>query len=290
MTHKRKNIHLLGFIYYIFATENYNYLLTKNIEMVKKILLFIIFTVLSSTVINLKAQNNFSISTDFQSRYIWRGQALGKNIPSIQPALKYNWKGLNVGAWGAFSTSELSSQELDLYVSYTFLKDMFTFIITDYAFPQENSNFKYFDYDKNTTSHVFEGGLVFNGLKNLPLMAYLYVNFYGNDTKNNKGNNVFSTYGEVSYNPICEKINTSFSFFAGFAFNGGYREENNLSPEPIIHIGYYGNEGFAFVNLGMGATKTLKITDSFSLPINTKLIFNPDANKAYFTIGTGITL
>lgn len=241
-------------------------------------------TVLSSTVINLKAQNNFSISTDFQSRYIWRGQALGKNIPSIQPALKYSYNGLNIGAWGAFSTSELNSQELDLYVSYTFLKDMFTVIITDYTFPLDNSPFKYFDYDKNTTPHVFEGGLVFNGLKNLPLSASLYMNFYGSDSKNNNGNNVFSTYGEVSYNPICEKINTSFSFFAGFAFNGGYREES------IIHKGYYGNEGFAFVNLGIGATKTLKITDSFSLPINSKLIFNPYANKAYFIIGTGITL
>lgn len=249
-----------------------------------------VVSVLLCSATNLKAQSNFSISTDFQSRYIWRGQALGKNIPSIQPGIKYNWKGLNVGAWGAFSTSELTSQELDLYVSYTFLKDMFTVIVTDYAFPQDNSPFKYFDYDKNTTTHVFEGGLVFNGLKNLPLSASLYMNFYGNDTKNNKGNNVFSTYGEVSYNPICEKINTSFSFFAGFALNGGYREENISPLEPTIYKGFYGNEGFAFVNLGIGATKTLKITDSFSLPINTKLIINPDANKAYFTVGTGISL
>lgn len=261
--------------------------------MVKKILLFMIASLLLCVATNLKAQNNLSISTDFQSRYIWRGQALGKNAPSIQPGVKYNWKGLSVGAWGAFSTSELNSQELDLYVSYTFLKDMFTVIVTDYAFPQDNAPFKYFDYDKNTTSHVFEGGLVFNGLKNMPLSAAVYMNFYGADAKNIDGDNVFSTYGEVSYNPICEKLNTSFNFFAGFAFNGGYRIEN-VSPlnvvETTIVNGFYGNEGFAFVNLGMGATKTLKITDSFSLPINTKLIFNPDSNKAYLTVSTGISL
>jgi len=102
--------------------------------MVKKILLFMIASLLLCVATNLKAQKNLSISTDFQSRYIWRGQALGKNAPSIQPGVKYNWKGLSVGAWGAFSTSELNSQELDLYVSYTFLKDIFTVIVTDYAF------------------------------------------------------------------------------------------------------------------------------------------------------------
>lgn len=250
----------------------------------KKILFFIMATVILSTVTNLNAQSSFSISTDLQSRYIWRGQPLGQNVPSIQPGAKYSLKGLSIGVWGAFSTSELVSQELDLYVSYTFLKDMFTVILTDYSFPQDKSVFRYFDYNKDVTTHLFEGGLVFNGLEAFPLSASVYVNLYGADAKNIDGDNVFSTYGEISYNPACEKLNTNFNFFAGFAFNGGYK----LGGVPVY--GFYGNEGFACVNLGAGATKDLKITDSFSLPVSTKIIFNPDANKAYLTISTGISL
>ncbi|MFA6368538.1 MAG: TorF family putative porin [Bacteroidales bacterium] len=256
----------------------------------KKLLFILVFNIFG-VVTNLIAQDNLSISTDIQSRYVWRGQALGANVPSVQPGISYKWKNINIGAWGAFSTSQLTSQELDIYISYTFLKQMFTVIVTDYSFPQDNTTFQYFDYDKNSTNHVFEVGLIFNGLEKLPLNASLYMNFYGADAKDIDGNNNLSTYGEISYNPTCEKLNTDFSLFAGFAFNGGYTIESTVTnPIPTEIKGFYNNKGFAFINLGIGATKTLKITESFSLPINTKLIFNPDANKAYFTVGTGISL
>lgn len=237
----------------------------------------------------IKAQGNFNISTDIQSRYIWRGQALGGNTPSIQPSMKYNIKGFELGAWGAFSTSQLTTQEIDLYLSYTFLDNMFTAIITDYSFPKDFTQFDYFDYGKNTT-HVLEAGVVFNGLKNLPINASIYTNFYGADSKDINNDNVMSTYFEISYNPFIEKINTSLSVFSGFALNGGYTTTNPISSVNNKIYGYYGNVGFACVNLGLGATKNLKITESFSLPISTKLIFNPEAKKAFFTLSTGIKI
>lgn len=256
----------------------------------KKILFILIFNIFG-VVTNLIAQDNLSISTDLQSRYIWRGQSLGGNSPSVQPGVNYHWQGIKIGAWGAFSTSQLTFQELDLYISYTFLKKMFTFIITDYSFPQDIPVFQYFDYDKNSTNHLFEAGLIFNGLEMLPLNISLYMNFYGADAKDIDGKNTLSTYGEISYNPTCEKLNTDFSLFVGFALNGGYTIESTLRNPISSEIkGFYNNKGFACINIGIGTTKTLKITESFSLPIITKLIFNPDANKAYFTIGTGISL
>ncbi|MDR3327971.1 MAG: hypothetical protein LBT04_07630 [Prevotellaceae bacterium] len=223
-------------------------------------------------------KTSFSVGVDFQSRYVWRGLPLGGSVPSIQPAATFNWEGLEAGVWGAFSTSTLSTQELDLYVSYTFWKDMFSVAVTDYCFPtvDHDANFKYFNYGRNTTHHVFEAGIAFNGTEKVPVKAGFYINFYGND-KNADGNNAYSSYAEVSYNPSVKKWGVDFDIFAGCALTGYdfYATKNN---------------GFGFINLGAGITKYIKINDSFSFPVYTRLIFNPDANQAYFVAGLGISL
>ncbi|MDR1847540.1 MAG: hypothetical protein LBR17_05430 [Bacteroidales bacterium] len=224
---------------------------------------------------SMAQESNFSVGADFQSRYVWRGLPLGANVPSIQPAATFSWNGLSIGAWGAFQTVGFTSQELDLYISYTFLDEMLSVIVTDYCFPDDGiGTFKYFEYGSNTTPHIFEAGVTFNGLKDLPIKAGFYMNFYGNDKKPASQDNAFSSYAEVSYNPSIEKWGVDLSVFAGCALTG-YA---------------YGVDGFGFINLGLGITKQLKITDAFSLPIYTRLIFNPDANKSYFVLGTGFSI
>lgn len=224
---------------------------------------------------NSAEKSGFSIGADFQSRYVWRGLLAGGNSPSIQPTMSFNTHGFEVGVWGAFQTVGFNDQELDLYVSYTFLKDMLSVVVTDYCIADWN-NFKYFDYRSDYTSHVLEAGITFNGTEKVPVTAGFYTNFYGNDKKPYNNKNAFSSYLEVAYNPSIKKWGVDFDIFAGCAIIG--------------HA--YGVEkgGFGFINLGFGATKHLKITDSFSLPIYTRLIFNPNANKAHLVFGTGISL
>jgi len=244
-----------------------------------QVLIISLFIFLNSS--SLFAQNDttktdspISVSVDLMSRYIWRGSDFGAS-PSIQPGIEYSKKGFAIGAWGAYAINYQGYQESDLYLGYTFYKDMFTVMITDYYFQSDLTNVNYFDYKKNTTGHVFEATVAFNGTKKLPLSLMVATNIYGADaTKINddgtQGDNQFSTYAELSY---------SFKHFDLFA-GANLTEPNRDKGE----TGYYGNYR-GFVNIGITSTKNIKITKEYSLPLTLSVITNPQAEKIYFVAG-----
>ena len=193
---------------------------------------------------------------------------------------------MEVGAWGAYSIAENDLQEFDLTISYTFWNDMFTVLVSDYCFPTPDDDFCYFDYGKNTTSHVLEAGLLFNGLDNVPVSFEFYVNLYGADAQTPSDDTQFSSYAELSYNPSVEAWDLDLNVFAGAALNGkNYTIDGEV---PYILESYYGNDGFAFTNVGIKASKNLTPNSKVEMPLSTKIIFNPNANKAYFVASLGI--
>lgn len=217
-----------------------------------------------------KGKSPLSINCDLMSRYVWRGTDFGKT-PSIQPKIEYSNNGLTVGAWGAFATTTSAEQETDLYVGYTFLNDMLSVNLTDYFVVADFDSVNYFEYDKNKTSHIFELSASFNGTESLPLSVLIATNLYGNDARrydaNGKYKIQYSTYAEFSY-----KFN-HFDVFMGL----------NLT-DPKDEIGYYG-DNYGVVNLGITASKDMKITNKFSVPLTVSLITNPQAEKIYFVAG-----
>jgi hypothetical protein len=221
---------------------------------------------------------------------VWRGLLLGGSAPSLQPGFNFSWEGFSVGTWGAFSDNALTIQELDLYVSYTFWKEMFTVSVYDYCFPNEaNADFKYFDYRNASTSHLFEAGIKYNGIEKIPISAAFYMNFYGADAKNKRGNNLLSSYAEIAYNPTIKKIGVNLSLFVGAALNGQSYMTNDSVEGPLEHRGFYGNEGFAVVNVGLSVKKVFSLK-KILFPVGASLIFNPNANKAYLVGSVGISL
>ena len=48
---------------------------------------------------------------------------------------------------------------------------------------------------------------------------------------------------------------------------------------------FYGTTGFAVTNVALKATKEIKVTDSFSIPIFGQVVGNPCSQKAYLVIG-----
>jgi hypothetical protein len=247
---------------------------------------------------------DYGVSMDLTSRYVWRGQALGGVAPNIQPGTYFAWKGLEVGAWGSYSLSQDPYAELDLYLSYTFWKERFTVIFTDYSFPSIESDFNYFDYKNN---HVLELGFSYNGEEKVPIQVSFYANLFGADAKKMElvngtqheyqptDKNVYSMYGEIAYNPTWEKLGVDFSVFVGMSLNGTKYEDFELADDftPIYTwqpAGFYGNKGFGVVNLGFSATKKFEINKKLSIPISTSLIFNPVAKKAYLAASVGIAL
>lgn len=239
--------------------------------------LILVFLSLSSALLaqkdSSKTDTPFNVSCDLMSRYIWRGLDLGSS-PSIQPGIEFCKGGFAIGTWGAFSTNLMGGQETDLYASYT-LNDMFSLTVTDYFFPNEIEDYKYFDYARESTGHIFEGLISFNGTVKLPLSILVATNFWGADAKKLKDDGSedgiqYSTYAEIAYS--YKNIN----LFMGF---------NVISPDTDKgEVGFYG-DSFGVINLGLTASKEINFADKFSLPISVSLITNPQADKIYMTAG-----
>jgi len=208
-------------------------------------------------------KSNLDVGSDFVSRYIWRGTDFG-NSPSIQPFISYSIAGFEVGTWGSFATNGADMQEVDLYASYTFLDDMISVGVTDYFFPGSTVSMNnYFDYGDTTTGHIFEGNLNLSGPEKVPLSLSVNYNFYGADKDN-------SWYFELGYNGSCKYVD--FNVFVGATTGKGIY----LTP---------GADGFSVVNVGLGVSKDIQITEKWSLPVFGQLITNPQAENIFLVFG-----
>jgi len=220
-------------------------------------------------------KDKLDFSADIMSRYIWRGLNLGGSSPSIQPNLEFSYGNFALGAWGAYSFSNtLTRQESDLYLSYT-AGDLFNFTVTDYFFPYEDTiPNEYFNFNRDETGHLIELSAKFLGTEKLPLSLMVATNIYGADAKKSNGKNQYSTYFELGYSFKVDK--TSCNAFLGFTPNKPDAGKGET--------GFYGN-GPGFINLGITANKDIRITDSFTLPVSTSLITNPQAENIFLVFG-----
>lgn len=229
----------------------------------KKVKIFAVAIIALMTSASVKAQ--FSTGADIVSNYVWRGVeqdlTFTKGTPNIQPTVSFTTGKFTIGAWG--SAGILGSvKEVDLYATYT-ITDLFSLTVTDY-----NWNFtqSYFAYGTGT-DHVFEGSLNYAGVEAFPLSASLNTMFYGADKKTD-GSQAYSTYLELAY-PVTENAKV---------FLGGSLNESAA----------YGTSGFGLTNIGLKVSKSIEITDKFSLPVYGIIGFNPTAKDAFFV--AGITL
>ena len=200
-----------------------------------------------------------SVNVDLVSHYIWRGQDYGHK-PSIQPGLSATWNNFTLGYWGAYRIAGSGDHETDFYLEKTI--GPVTVSIWDYWSHSDSISNNYFDYNKNTTSHVLEAQVLLSGGEKLPFNLLGSYLFYGADPTK-------SLYFELQYLHSFGSIDTQT--FAGFQAKGEY----------------YGPKA-AFVNLGCTASKSFKVTKNWSLPVNLSFIVNPDSRKAYLV--AGITL
>lgn len=196
---------------------------------------------------------------DLVSRYIFRGQEYGQS-PALQPSLSATWKGYTLGAWGSYKTNGAGWQETDLYISKAL--GPVTFELWDYWSFSDTLDTDIFDYKKNTTSHLLLADVIISGGEAFPVNFITSYLFYGADTER-------SLYLELQY--LCNAGLSKLEFFSGY--------------QPIGT--YYGTEG-SFVNVGCSATRELKVTPTWEVPLKISLIMNPNKKSLYLT--AGITL
>ena len=236
----------------------------------KKIVLLAMGLVMSMTAIaqdEIESESKIetTISGDIVSSYIWRGQDLG-NV-SLQPTLGIGYKGLSLTAWGSVGlTNSDDTKEFDLTLAYT--TGGFNIGITDYWFNAGlDPDNRYFMYNAHSTNHVFEANIGYDfGFASLQW----YTNFAGNDGVNESGKRAYSSYVEA--NVPFKLATVDWTATVGV----------------IPYATTFYNEwtsGFSVTNLALKATKDIKITDSFSIPIFGQVVANPRTQKAYLVLG-----
>lgn len=226
------------------------------------------------------SESAFSFGADVYNRYIWRGINLGGNAPAVQPGIEValGKTGLAVGAWGSYTLSDNLVQEADLYLSYSPI-DMISVAVTDYFFPTDGINNDYFNYKDDETGHTIEAMVSFNGTESIPVSLMFAINVYGFDALKPDGEKAHSSYLELGYSK--EIKGAELSLFAGATLT----DADNTDTPDIEETGFYGQTGPALINLGLGLSKEIKITESFSLPVSSSLIFNPDAGNIFIVFG-----
>ena len=204
-----------------------------------------------------------TISGDCVRSYIWRGLDAGS--AAVQPTLGVGYKGLSLSAWGSYGLTDPDDvKEFDLTLAYA--ASGFNIGITDYWFSAGlDPDARYFKYDAHGTNHIFEANIGYDfGFASLQW----YTNFSGNDGENKSGKRAYSSYVEAS---VPFKLATcDWTATAGAV--------------PYA-TSFYGTTGFAVTNLSLRATKDIRITDSFSIPLFAQVTGNPCSQKAYLVLG-----
>ena len=200
------------------------------------------------------------LTADIVSGYVWRGQNLGH--VSLQPELSVVWKGLSLAAWGSvgLTNSKDDSREIDLTLSYT--TGDWCFGIIDY-WNDENDG-RYFYYKKDT-GHSFEGFVSYDFG---PVSASWQTYFAGNDYQNDNGKRAYSSYFELSA-PF-RLVTCEWDATVGLV---PWKSDT------------YEVNSFSVTNLSLCATKNIKITESFHLPLFGRLVSNPASEHFYFVFG-----
>ena len=199
-------------------------------------------------------ESPITLGADIVSTYVWRGVAYGG--PSIQPYVDFTSGGFSIGAWGSQTFAGIESapyggQEMDLYLSYGFDFGL-SLGLTDYYYPGT----EWFDFSDTSGAH----GLEVNAGYEIGDFS-IAANFMLNEAPG-AGTVGSDMYFELGY---------SFGILDVFAGAGD---------------GWHSSDGeFAFCNLGVGASKEIKITDSYSLPVFGQVILNPDTEQFYIVAG-----
>lgn len=212
-----------------------------------------------------------SVGADVVSGYVWRGQDLGH--AAVQPSASVAYKGFSLGAWGSYGIVDSGdTKELDLTASYS--TGGFTVGVTDYWFSGAEEKDRYFMYNAHRTAHVFEANVGYDFGK---CSVNWYTNFAGSDYRAD-GKRAYSSYVEIA---------------APFKL-GGMQWSAAVGAVPFKSAATYldasGNPvgGFAVTNITLSASRDVKITEQFSLPVFAAMTANPNSQKMYLTFGVSL--
>ena len=167
---------------------------------------------------------------------------------SIQPTIKYVNGGFSIGAWGSGDLQTGAPQEADLFATYSI--SGFTLGLTDYHYNVDTLKL-------SGDFHAIEANLGYS-VGNFSLSGNYVFNAASGATGKDK-------YFEAAYQFSTVKL------FAG-AGDGWYTKDAS----------------FQVCNIGISTTKTIKISDSFSIPLTGSIIVNPNKEQIFYVVGISL--
>ncbi len=215
--------------------------------------------------INTTCYNKFNANAgaDIVSHYIWRGLELN-DVPAIQPFISIGYKAFELGFWGSISLapSVNAFNENDIYLRYHTEQPFgsINLTLTDYFYPY--AGLKYFNIkNKNEGAHTVDVNLAYVGPETFSLSLQASSNVY-NDTS-------YSFYVELGYNFSIENTDMAITV-------GGTKGESSWYS--------ISSTNFQIINFSISASKEIKISPEYSLPINVGFIINPYLEKTYLVL------
>ena len=221
-------------------------------KLIKNSIILFFAVVLSFTTTDLKAQD---FGADVVSSYVWRGTQFGTG-PAVQPwfTLPEITSGLELGVWGSFPLSDDGGEhasgqtyELDLYASYDF--GPFALTVTNYTFPTATGVYDTANYE------LFDGDMEVSASASLGAIG-LTVGYF---------TDLEALYVEAG------------TTVGGMDLAIGYGSDGDGA--------FYAGGESGLVNVSLGGSKDIKITDDYSLPLFGSFIYNPDAEAAFMVVG-----
>lgn len=229
---------------------------------------FIAFTLLISLCVQAQEQKedkiSFDLGADLVSSYVWRG-AYQTGV-AIQPSMGLTVGGFSLTAWGSVPFSG-TAKEVDFTLGYEVAG--LSVAITDYWWQGEGA-YEYFKYGAHQTAHHFEGSLSYSlPIERFPLALSWNTMFAGEDYYKADGKRAYSTYVSAIYPFSVKEVELE--------------AEVGLTPWEGMYA-----DGFSVVNVGLKASKEIRITDKFLLPVFAQVLANPKAQDVFFVFGISL--
>ena len=215
-----------------------------------------------------QAQDDLTFDTgvNITSRFIYRGVELGSS-PHIQTALGINKGNFSVYGWGSYSLGfdDGAYKEVKFWANYTIVADGFS--ITPQIENHYSAYQDLFDFDEDTSTHVFQASARFALDGDVAPDFVIGYTFWGGPA------NTLYTEAGLNFGLGDYSMRTFLSTQVA--------PDATIGNPGFVDDGYVDN--FVVNQIGITGSRTMEITDKFSIPLGVGLIVNPKSERIFVT-------
>jgi hypothetical protein len=221
------------------------------------------------TTVCAQEKVEFAVGADLVSSYVWRG--VYQSGASLQPSVGLEYCGLLIGAWGSTTLDATGFKELDFSIGYSVAG--LTLGVTDYFWMGEGAPF--FCGFKN--NHLLEAtlGYDFGEKTDFPLWLS-WSTFLAGELDVADGKRKYSTYIEAGYAFSIGSIDMTASVGVAPWDSPAWLVAPGDTPF---------KSGFQVSSVALGAAKSVKISDEYSIGVFASLIASPARDGAHLVVG-----